>query len=313
MVSDTASLSDYLQILRRRKWYVIIPALSVFIIACAIAFLLPPVYSSSATILIESPDVPPQLVASTITGFAEQQIQVINQRVTSTQRLIDIINRYNLYPNERQRKPIFTIAEQMREDISLELISAQIGGPSGRAASTNAAQTTVAFRLTFNYGDAVTAQRVANELVSLYLSENARSRQEKASETTAFLASEASRLERLISEIDKQLAELKQRYQGSLPEQLQYNLNVIARNETEMRTLDQRLQSLAEREIYLEAELAKIDPFMGGGRGGVADRPLAGPAHKPHRFGWALRRRSSGRGQAAARSRGIGERSRCGR
>jgi len=259
-MTETVSIADYVAILKRRKWYVAIPAVLVLVIAAAVAFLLPPIYRSSATILIESPDVPPQLVASTITGFAEQQIQAINQRVTSTQRLIEIINRYNLYASERQQKPIIAIAEDMRKDIILNLISAQIGQQASRQSAS--AQTTVAFTLSFDYGDPATAQRVANELVSLYLSENARSRQEKASETTAFLAVEADRLERVIGELDKQLADLKQRYQGSLPEQLNYNLSIIARNETELRAIDHKMQSLIEREIYLESEVTKIDPFM---------------------------------------------------
>ncbi len=263
-MTETVSLADYVAILKRRRWYVAIPTIVVLLVSAAIAFLLPPVYRSSATILIESPDVPPQLVASTITGFAEQQIQVINQRVTSTQRLVEIINRYNLYPEARQQKPIFAIAEDMRKDISLNLISAQIGGRD-RAATSGMPQATVAFTLSFDYVDPAVAQRVANELVSLYLSENARSRQEKASETTAFLAIEADRLERVIGELDKQLADLKQRYQGSLPEQLNFNLSIIARNEAEQRALDQRLQALVEREIYLEAELIKLDPYMTGG------------------------------------------------
>lgn len=269
-MTEAVSLADYVAILKRRKWYVVIPLAVVFLIVAAIAFLLPPVYRSSATILIESPDVPPQLVASTITGFAEQQIQVINQRVTSTQRLVDIINRYNLYPEQRRQKPIFTLAEEMRKDISLNLISAQMGTQGTRGAMPGLPAATVAFTLAFDYGDPQTAQRVANELVSLYLSENARSRQEKASETTAFLAGEADRLERVISELDKQLAELKQRYQGSLPEQLNHNLSIIARNETELRSLDQRLQSLIEREIYLESELSKLDPYLSTGGSGAS-------------------------------------------
>ena len=258
MNPEGTTISEYLGILRRRKWYLTIPAIVIFVIAALVAFLLPPVYRSSATILIESADVPPELVQSTISVFAEQQIQIINQRVTTTQKLVEIINKYNLYAQKRKNEPIFTIAEKMRDDISLELIGgSSLSSPKKTSGGQSA---TIAFRLSFDYPDAGTAQRVTNELVSLYLSENARTRQEKASETTAFLTGEADRLQRSITELDRQLSDLKAQYQGSLPEQLNYNLGIIQRAEEEMRALDIRMQSLTQRQIFLESELLQIDP-----------------------------------------------------
>jgi uncharacterized protein involved in exopolysaccharide biosynthesis len=75
------SLKEYTDLLRRRKWQIFIPWLVVFGAITAIAFLLPSVYRSTATILIESQQVPQDLIRTTVTGFAEERIKSITQQI----------------------------------------------------------------------------------------------------------------------------------------------------------------------------------------------------------------------------------------
>jgi protein tyrosine kinase modulator len=250
-------LQDYVAILKRRRWQFFLPVLILFIIAALAAFLWPPTYQSSSTILIEEPDVPRDLVSSTVTSYADQRIQVITQRVMTTQNLIGIINKFGLYAKERQRQPINLIVQAMRDDIELDLLSADVVDPrSGRPT-----QATIAFTLSFLDRQPATAQRVLNELVSLYLSENLRTRREQAAETTEFLTSESAKLEALVNELESELAEFKRENAGRLPEQAALNLQLMDRTEREMIEVRRQLQSLNERQIYLEAELAQTNPY----------------------------------------------------
>jgi polysaccharide biosynthesis transport protein len=97
--SDAQSLAEVFQILRRRKWGLIIPALLVFLAAAGVALLLPPVYRSSSTILIEEQEIPAEFVRATVTSYAEERIQMIKQRVMSFSRLNELVTRFNLYPH----------------------------------------------------------------------------------------------------------------------------------------------------------------------------------------------------------------------
>lgn len=248
-------VSDYLAILKRRIWYIIIPSVVMAIAVVGIALVWPATYRSEAIILIEQPAVPPELVASTVTGYAEERVQIIKQRVLATENLVEIINKHDLYQRERKFQSLHSVVEKMRDHISLELISA---GQNRRA------QTTIAFTLAFENRKPLVAQRVTNDLVSLFLSENLRTRRERASETARFLAAEAERLESVISEVEGKLADLKQTHAGSLPEQLKHNLDLVARAESEVRDLDQREHIIKERLIYLDSELVQISPDTGG-------------------------------------------------
>ena len=62
------TLQDYIAFLRRRKWFIVVPWLVILCIASVVAYILPPVYQSKATILIESQQVPEDLVRTTVTG-----------------------------------------------------------------------------------------------------------------------------------------------------------------------------------------------------------------------------------------------------
>lgn len=189
MDQTTKGLQDYIAIFRRRTWEAVIPFAALLLVTMVVALILPPVYRSSATILIEEPDVPRELVTSTITSFADQRLQIINQRVMATQNLLDIVRKYDLYADKRRDLPLSEVIEDMREDIGMQLVSAEVRDPK----SGGPTKATIAFKVSFDHGRPETAQRVANEVVSLYLSENLRERQEKATETAAFLEGEAAR------------------------------------------------------------------------------------------------------------------------
>jgi succinoglycan biosynthesis transport protein ExoP len=127
MPNETADFGHYLAILKSRKKYFIIPAAAVLVVAILIAFLLPPSYESSSTILIEEQQIPPDFVRSTVTGFADQRIQSLTQRILSRVKLWEIIRQFNLYPEEREKLTREEILAKMRDNVKLETISAEVG------------------------------------------------------------------------------------------------------------------------------------------------------------------------------------------
>ncbi len=249
-------IDDYLAVLRRRKWQLVVPAVILFLLAAAVAFLLPSVYRSSATILIEQQEIPIDLIRSTVTSYADQRIQVISQRVMTTSNLSEIIEKYDLYPSERRREALSTVIDEMREDISMEMLSADIVDPrSGRPTSA-----TIAFTLSYDNESPVLAQKVANEIVSLYLQENLKTRAEAARNTSSFLADESLKLGGQVAELEARMAEFKEQHVNNLPELVQLNLQMMDRVERQLADTEQQINSLEERRIYLQSELAQIQP-----------------------------------------------------
>src|SRR3989344_5019748 len=126
MEEQTKDLKDYLGAFRRRRGSILITAAVILAVSVLAALLWPPTYRSMATILIEEQEVPPDLVRSTITSYAEQRIQQINARVMTRANLMEIVEKYNLYASKRRYETTEEIMERMREDIKLDTLSADV-------------------------------------------------------------------------------------------------------------------------------------------------------------------------------------------
>ena len=253
------TVADYLAIASRRKWSFILPVLIILVIAVAVALLLPPVYRSASTILIEEQEIPTDFVVTTVTSFAEQRLQQINQRIMSTTRLMGIIEEYDLYKKMRERRTSEEVIEQMREDVRLNQISAEVvDRRTGRPMTA-----TIAFTLSYEGKDSPTkVQRVANVLTSLFLKENLEVRERQTSEASKFLEEEMQRVKQSLSGTERMLAEFKEKHINSLPEMLPVNMQGLSTSERSIERLDEQLRSLKEREGYLQTQLANLSPYM---------------------------------------------------
>ena len=176
-------IEDFFAILRRRKFALIVPVVVLFAASVVVAWSLPPLYRSTATILIEQQEIPPELVASTVTSFADERIQMTTQRVMTTVNLQRIIRKFNLYPELRKEEPIDVVAAKVRKNFEVNKVSAN----RGRFTAT------IAFNVSFVSESPVLAQRVATELASLYLEENLKTRTASAEDTTGFLKDESEK------------------------------------------------------------------------------------------------------------------------
>jgi polysaccharide chain length determinant protein (PEP-CTERM system associated) len=253
---ELLGISDYIAILRRRKFQLIIPAVIILLISIVIAVGLPSIYRAEATILIEQQEIPNELVRSTVTSFAGERIQVISQRVMTTENLGKIIKKYGLYRNKIKNTSISLLAEELSNEVELEMISADVIDPrSGRPTTA-----TIAFTLSFSNKDPRVAQKVTNEFVSLFLDENLKQRTKSALETSSFLTAEADRLSSEITELEASLAEFKEKHVNNLPELQQLNIQLMERNERELTETKLQIKNLEERQIYLRSELAQINP-----------------------------------------------------
>ena len=260
-LEQTLDLGDYLSAFKRRRGMILLIAGIVFTLGLITAFIWPPTYQSASTILIEEQEIPVELIQSTVTSYAAQRIQVISQRVMTRSNLLEIVEKYNLYESERKRQTTEEVLFNMREDIGIDMITAEVMDPrTGRPTAA-----TIAFSVGFEGDDPVLVQKVANELTTLYLNENQTTRTEKAEETYVFLTEEASRLGEEISRLEAELANFKEQHVNELPELRDLNTQSMQRTEREIDNIDTQLSGLEERKIYLQGQLALLDPYAGSG------------------------------------------------
>ena len=256
MENQTPDIKDYLKVIKRRRKFVIIPFLAISILSVILAVVLPSVYRSSATILIEEQEIPSELVRSTVTTFADQRIQIISQRIMSRSNLMEIIKKFDLYADEMKNKTEERILEKMRKSIKVETVSADVIDPRNGVPT----KATIAFVLAFDSSSSGLAQKVTNELVSLFLKENIKSRTDAAENAAMFFTEEKRRLKENITELQARLAEFKEKNLNQLPEANQLNQQEFTNLNNQLMALDNMDRAAQERRFYLDGQLAQIDP-----------------------------------------------------
>ena len=241
------TIADYLAILKRRAWLIVGSFVGTLVLGVAVAMLLPPVYRASGSILIESQQIPTDLVQASVTSYADERIEVIKQRVMTRENLLRIIRKYHLFADAG---PTFTPSDQideMRKTMGVDLVNANL--KSDRRGSA-----TIAFSLSFEHKRPEVAQAVANDLVTLFLDENVKVRTQRATETTEFLTQEADKLKKELDALEAKIANYKQEHGRALPENMALGLAAMQRAEGDLRELDRDYASTQTELRGLESE-----------------------------------------------------------
>lgn len=201
-------LSQLPAIAWQRKWWIIVPTIIGIVAAIVAILLIPPVYRSNAILLVESPQLPEEVLMLDGTEMVERRIARIRQQITARPDLISLIERHGLYPDERQSESLASIVEEMRE--AIEIVPNEAGAE--RPAESN----TIAFELAFSYSQPLPAQAVAQDLMDRVLQLDASGNVEQATNTVQFLTHQASGLETQIAALQGQIAQVTAANGGAL-------------------------------------------------------------------------------------------------
>src|SRR4051794_27225483 len=180
----------YLSVFRRRWLYFLVPFASVLLVGAAVTYLWPATYFSEGKILVQSQQIPTELVRPTVTSAAQERIQMIEQRTMTRDNLMAIVDKFQLFPDKRSLMSATELVELMKKNTKIMPIDVQLDFKQRTRDNP-----TIVFSVGFEYGDAATASRVANELMTQILNEDLRDRTNRATGTTKFLSREVQKLQ----------------------------------------------------------------------------------------------------------------------
>jgi len=195
----------YWQVFKRRWPYFIVPFIMIATIGIVGVLLWPPTYLSEGKILVQSQQIPTELVRPTVTSAAQERIQVIEQRTMTRDNLLAIADKFQLYPEQRTLMSVTELVELMKKSTKIAPVDLELEFKQ-KARTENP---TTIFSVGFEYRDAETATRVANELMTGILNEDLRDRTARASDTTKFLAREVQKLQADNAVLDSKITQLR--------------------------------------------------------------------------------------------------------
>ena len=250
----------------RRRYWILAPTVLGALVGIYLATSLPSIFRSETTIMIEAAKVPQRFVEGTDTSFAAQRIESVRQMVLSRTNLVRIIEKFDLYADQRKSSPISSVIDRMNKSINIQLIDVR----EGRGTAT------IAFTLSFDYPQPRLALRVTEELATQFVQIDSERRTELASGTAEFLSDQARALRRDLERVEQQLAAFKAENSGALPEQAAVNRALYDSLQGELRTINTESAALAQ-EISMLRALAGSGgtPSMGSSELYMARQALA--------------------------------------
>ena len=239
------TLEQYWAIAWRRRWWLIVPLFVGWGLVMLSGRFITPRYRSDTVIIIE-PQASERYVVPNIEFDIQARLQNITQQILSRTKLLEIINRHDLYHSNQNSTDSESLVQRMRRDIRIDLIQAP-GRPGDLAA----------FKVSYSAPAPALAQQVTSELTSLFIDENLRSHRQASENTTQFLEEQldAARLD--LGRQDEKLRDYKARHLGELPEQLQNNVQVLSGLQMRLQANTDSLDQANQQQLYLESLLAQ--------------------------------------------------------
>ena len=229
-------LKFYLSIFLRRLPYFLVIAAFISAIGIAVASILPPLFRSSATILVESPQIPDNLARTTVPVNTGEQVQIIQQRLLTRANLLNLADRFGLYA-DRPGMTANAIVDDMRSRIQI--------APSGGGNTKKPAPGAPVIEVSFSSPEPRQAADVTNELVTLILQENVSLRTGRAENTLSFFEAESDRLSGELDRLSQRIMQFKSGNEKALPDSLAFRRNQQA-------VLQERLLQLGREETQLQ-------------------------------------------------------------
>lgn len=242
------SIDDYLAILRRRLWIILIPTILAPIAAYLISLTFPNEYRSQTLVLVEGQKVPDAFVRSVVTEDLAQRLGTMQEQILSRTRLQPIIERFGLFKQEVGKAPMEDLVDRLRKSISITALKSLAAGRS---------EDMPGFFISFTASSPRLAQQVCEEITSMFIQENLRAREQRSQGTTEFLSNQLAEAKRKLDDQDAKLAVFKRKYIGALPGQEQTNLGLLTGLSTQLEAATQSLSRAQQDKAYAESSLAQ--------------------------------------------------------
>jgi polysaccharide chain length determinant protein (PEP-CTERM system associated) len=250
MMNRELTIDDYVAMLRRRLWVIVLPTILAPAIGFAVSYAFTPKYTSTAVVLVEEQKVPEGYVKPVVTEDLSQRITRLEQRALSSEELRPMIEKLRLAEG-----PVGMSLEQIRKGVAIQAVQAVVVQPGWSNKGD-----VPGFNVNFTGNNPQQSQKICSEVTNAMIRENFADREAIARETADFLGRQLQDAKNRLDELDSKLAVFKARYPGQLPTEsdrnMQYLMSLSSQLENQTQTLNRAQQDKAYAESMLAQQVA---------------------------------------------------------
>ncbi|MCK5229893.1 MAG: hypothetical protein KAR13_06490, partial [Desulfobulbaceae bacterium] len=233
-------LKKYLDIVLRSK-KIIIFCLLVSIVAGLGKYLrTPKTYQAMALIRYQQQSVNPSRMSPDVKTRIREMVSTVGQQITSRTSLEALIKKFDLYTEMREKIPMEDVVVNMRDHhISIK--------PEGKGDI---------FRVLFHGGNPKKVMLVTNELAAKFIEENLRFREERASETSAYVKDELQMAKKSLDKIESTMRDYKLKFYNEMPQQRDLNMSRLNSLQTQYQGNQDSIQDLERTKILIQEQIS---------------------------------------------------------
>ena len=237
---------EYLKILKRRKWLIILPVIAVATSVAWVVYRLPDVYESVTLIVVKPSTLPDSVIPTINEDNLTRQLSSISQVVTSRSSLEPLVEKYELYKIERGRgEPMESVIGMMRKDITVDV-------------NTTRREITDGFDIRYRYRDPKVTQAVTAELAGKYISVQTANTVNSTAAARQFIDAQVRQTKEELDAIDGKRLKFMQENLGILPSEGSSLLGQLTGLREQQTTLLTEIGRLQDRRSALANQLSLI-------------------------------------------------------
>ena len=239
---------DWLAILRRRLWLLLVPVILCSAAGFLLCFVLPKQYTSQTRVLVQAPIVPDSYVRPVVSDDLNRRLAGMQGEILSRSRLQHLVEQFNLYKNDSSRVPMELLVERLRKSIKVTPLTPTPG---------TLTSVLIGFNIEVTLESPSLAQQVCREITSMFMEQNLRLREQQSEDTTQFLAKQLDEAKAKLDEQDAKLAAFQTQYTGAQPQDEQTNLTLLAGMTPQLEAATQDLNQAQQNKTFIDSMLSQ--------------------------------------------------------
>jgi protein tyrosine kinase modulator len=259
------TMGDYLAMLRRRIWWIVIPTLLAPLLGFLVSYAFAPKYKSQSLVLVEGQKVPEGYVKPVVTEDLMQRIATMQQQVLTRSRLRPMIERLDLAKNPADADELIA---SVRENLSIDPVQPSSVGSNATTTTSSGKKKKAGpspsnssdvpgFYVSFTANKPRIAQQICAALTSMLLEENLKAREQLAQGTTDFLTRQLDESKQTLDDLEGKITSFKKDHMGQLPGDEDSNLKILMTLNSQLEASTQTLNRATQDKSYAESGLAQ--------------------------------------------------------
>ena len=243
-------IKKYLDLFARRKKIVLSFVLAALFVGLGVYLVMPKVYESTAMLMYEEAKINPvNKLSPEAQAKTQEMVATLTQQVESRTSLEAIIKQFDLYPEMRKKLPMEDVVDLMRK------MDIQITPPSDKGA---------VFKVFFDGAEPKKVMQVTNALAARFVEENLRYREERATETLAYVGDELKLAKEEMDKKDALMRDYKLKYYNEMPQQFTTNSERLTALQDQMQKNRDSAQGLERTKVLIQEQITLRKEALAG-------------------------------------------------